>query len=208
MRQQDPDPESGTDTDGEAPEEVTFSSAWEQASRRVREALETARRDKELLKEKRKRREKLFKEQKKRKQLPAEVLEELSAVPEANDQVPDTTSDITTVQEEEQEAEEVNDNMENIRTPRMKERYKAVRLKDQGGTDLQAERAKDFVNSRLYGLGSKRTSVNEYYSLANKRDANKKGALQFVNKSWGKEQKVKAGKFKKKWIRKHGMLPS
>ncbi|XP_007910048.2 nucleolar protein 7 [Callorhinchus milii] len=124
------------------------------------------------------------------------------------DPVPDTTSGITTVQGEDQEAEEDDDNMENIIKPRMKGRYEAIRLKDQGETDQRTERAKAFINRRLYGPGRMRTNANEYYSLANKRDANKKGALQFVNKSWGKKQKEKARKLRKKWIKKHGIVPS
>nr|XP_013817535.1 PREDICTED: LOW QUALITY PROTEIN: nucleolar protein 7 [Apteryx mantelli mantelli] len=43
-------------------------------------------------------------------------------------------------------------------------------------------------------------SANEFFSLENKKNPVKKAAVQFVDKSWGLEEKQKAMKFKKCWL--------
>ncbi|XP_067857820.1 U3 small nucleolar RNA-associated protein NOL7 [Heptranchias perlo] len=190
----------------EAPEEVTFSSAREEAERSVRAALESVRRDKALLKEKRRRKAELFKEQKKCKLLPDEILEEIASVPEKNDQAPETSKEGEggdSVQESEEDSG-LEEDVEECVNARWKESYMAVRLKDQGQTNQQIENARDFIHDRLYGPGSSRGSANEYFSLANKKAKKKKAAIEFINKSWGAQRKQKAEKFRKLWIQKRG----
>ncbi|XP_067914124.1 U3 small nucleolar RNA-associated protein NOL7-like [Heterodontus francisci] len=191
----------------EAPEEVTFSSAREEAEKSMKVALDSVRRDKALLKEKRRRKEQLFKEQKKRKLLPDGILEEITSVLEKNDQAPDSSKegdDCNSVQQPEEDSG-LEEDVEECVDTRWKESYMAIRLKDQGQTNQQVENARDFINDRLYGPGSRRGSVNEYFSLANKKAQKKKPAMQFVNKSWGAQQKQKSGKFRKLWIQHHGV---
>ncbi|NXL88739.1 NOL7 protein, partial [Alectura lathami] len=83
---------------------------------------------------------------------------------------------------------------------RSKGNYVAVHLKDQNLTGLHEQTAKDFLYSHLYGPGTNRTSANEFFSIANKKNPVKKAAVQFVDKSWGLEKKQRATKFKKYWI--------
>ncbi|XP_072365689.1 U3 small nucleolar RNA-associated protein NOL7 [Scyliorhinus torazame] len=199
--------ESSQGEDDEAPEEVTFSSAREAAQRSMKVALDGVRRDKALLKEKRKRKEQLFKEQKKRKLLPDSILEEITSVPEKSDQAPDSSKEgevCDSVQQSEEDSG-LEEDVEDCVDTRWKESYFAIRLKDQGETNQQMENARDFINNRLYGPGSRRSSVNEYFSLANKKAEKKKAAMQFVNKCWGAQRKKAAVKFRKLWIQNHGL---
>ncbi|XP_038247322.1 nucleolar protein 7 isoform X2 [Dermochelys coriacea] len=188
----------------EAPEEVTFERARAAAETERRRAGETARRDRELLKEKRRRREELFKEQKKTKLLPENVLEELTSGPQINNNnLSDTTKQGENRDESENKKEECNtgqDNRGNKPIVRLKGSYMAVRLKDQDLTNQHEKMAKDFVRSHLYGPGTNRTTANQFFSFANKKNPVKKAAVQFVNKSWGKKQKQKAKQFKKHWM--------
>lgn len=83
---------------------------------------------------------------------------------------------------------------------RSKGNYIAVHLKDENLTGLHQQTAKDFIHSQLYGPGTNRTSANEFFSIANKKDSVKKAAVQFVDKSWGLEKKQRATKFTKYWV--------
>ncbi|XP_078097304.1 U3 small nucleolar RNA-associated protein NOL7 [Mustelus asterias] len=200
--------ESSQGEDDEVPEEVSFTSAREEAQRSMKAALESVRRDKALLKEKRKRKEQLFKEQKKRKLLPDSILEEVSSVPEKNDQVASDSSKEGEVCDSVQQPEEdsgLEEDVEECVDTRRTESYVAMRLKDQGQTNQQMKNARDFINDRLYGRGSKRGSVNEYFSLENKKAEKKKAAMQFANKCWGAQRKQAAVKFRKLWIQNRGL---
>ncbi|KAG6922259.1 nucleolar protein 7, partial [Chelydra serpentina] len=161
-------------------------------------------RDRELLKEKRRRREELFKEQKKRKLLPENVLEELTSGPQINNNnLSDTTKQGENRDESENKNEECNrrqDNEGKKQVVSLKGSYMAVRLKDQDLTNQHQKMAKDFVQCHLYGPGTNRTTANQFFSFANKKSPVKKAAVQFVNKSWGREKKQKAKQFKKHWM--------
>ncbi|KAJ8268057.1 hypothetical protein COCON_G00132290 [Conger conger] len=80
-----------------------------------------------------------------------------------------------------------------------------MRLKDQSLSSKQQQSALDFIQSRLYGPGANRTTVNQLLSLENKRALNKSAAVQFVDKQWGAEKKEEAEKFKKRWKNKQGV---
>ncbi|XP_032037228.1 nucleolar protein 7 [Aythya fuligula] len=189
-------------SDGEdAPEELSFGAAAAAAESERQLAGEAARRHRELLKEKRRRRQELFVEQKRRKLLPEALLQELAAgrpeKPAAaeRDKQPGNKSE---KQSEGRVLKQVK--QDKARGARSKGNYTAMHLKDQSLTGLHQQTAKDFVYSHLYGPGTNRTSANEFFSLANKKDPVKKAAVQFVDKSWGLEKKQKATKFKKHWI--------
>ncbi|XP_041102656.1 nucleolar protein 7-like [Polyodon spathula] len=78
------------------------------------------------------------------------------------------------------------DNLEEIESAyiKLKESFKAVRLKDQTDASTRQESASDFIRSRLYGPGTNRTTTNKMLSLKNKTGNNKTAAVQFVNKNW------------------------
>ncbi|KPP66617.1 nucleolar protein 7-like [Scleropages formosus] len=83
-----------------------------------------------------------------------------------------------------------------------------MRVCDQPMVDSQQQKARDFIQSCLYGKGTNRTTTNQFFSLENKRSQNKSAAVQFVNKQWGKGKKEKAEKFKKQWMHKQKVVDS
>ncbi|KAK2534187.1 hypothetical protein Q9233_004370 [Columba guinea] len=83
---------------------------------------------------------------------------------------------------------------------RSKGNYVAVRLKDQTLEGLHQKLARDFLSTHLYGPGTNRVGANEFFSLENKKNPVRKAAVQFVDKSWGQEKKLKAARFKQRWL--------
>ncbi|XP_034285115.1 nucleolar protein 7 [Pantherophis guttatus] len=183
----------------EAPEEVTFERAREAAAEERRLAGERARREKATLKEKRRHREELFKEQKKRKLLPENVLEELASTQNSTNSTSEE-QDQNVEDEVENEEDSEKDSEEEMLATRCPPNYMAVRLEDQELTNRQQQDAKDFIQNHLYGASGNRTTANQYFSVENKKNAVKKAAIQFVNKSWGKVKKEKATRFTKHWV--------
>ncbi|KAM4907627.1 U3 small nucleolar RNA-associated protein NOL7 isoform 2-T2 [Sylvia borin] len=209
-----PSPASSSEDEAdEAPEEVPFGVAREAAQVERKLVGEAARRHRELLKEKRRRHQELFAEQKKRRLLPEAVLQELqdvSARP-AEEAVADDPVDEELeaeavqleqgqVQREDQDEEVQEKKGKRNKGARTKGNYMAVCLKDHSVTGLHQQLAKDFLNAQLYGPHTNRVPANEFFSLANKKDPVKKAAVQFVDKSWGKEKKEKAARYKKRWL--------
>ncbi|XP_054045529.1 nucleolar protein 7 isoform X1 [Rissa tridactyla] len=199
-------------SEDEAPEEVSFGAAREVAETERKLMGEAARRHRELLKEKRRRRQELFVEQKRRKLLPEAVLQELAAAPPARPEGQDAADDPGEqcgggaakqrqgqVEEQDQAQRQVK-KAKQRKVVRPKGNYTAVRLKDQSLTGLHQQLAKDFLNTQLYGPDTNRVPANEFFSLENKRDPVKKAAVQFVDKSWGQEKKLRAIRFKKRWL--------
>uniref|UniRef100_A0A8C4KE37 Nucleolar protein 7 n=2 Tax=Dromaius novaehollandiae TaxID=8790 RepID=A0A8C4KE37_DRONO len=200
-----PSPLSSEDEADEAPEEVSFGVARAAAETERKIAGEAARRHQELRKEKRRRRDELFKEQKRRKLLPEAVLQELAAAPSGGQNEVTHAAD----QDEHPEAGAAKQSDGHVpgqlkkdkpRGTRSKGNYMAVHLKDQSLTGLHQQTAKDFLYTQLYGPGTNRMHANEFFSLENKKNPVKKAAVQFVDKSWGLEEKEKATKFKKCWL--------
>ncbi|XP_062425908.1 nucleolar protein 7 isoform X2 [Rhea pennata] len=193
-------PPSPPSSEDEAPEEVSFGVARAAAETERKIAGEAARRHRELLKEKRRRREELFKEQKRKKLLPEAVLQELAAAP------PGRQNEVTHAADKDEHPEDHGSEKQSKghvpgqlkkdkpRGTRSKGNYIAVHLKDQSLTGLHQQTAKDFLHTHLYG------PANEFFSLENKKNPVKKAAVQFVDKSWGLEEKQKATKFKKCWL--------
>uniref|UniRef100_A0A4W5NRL4 Nucleolar protein 7 n=1 Tax=Hucho hucho TaxID=62062 RepID=A0A4W5NRL4_9TELE len=163
-------------------------------------------REKDLLKEKRRKRQELFQEQKKRRLLPAHVLEEIDTAPSKKQKLPGDQAESNNEEASEGSKEgyekETKEGFKgNIRS--LKGKYNIMRVADQSSTNSQQQTAMDFIQARLYGPGSQRTTNNKHLSLQNKRGPNKSAAVQFVNKKWGTEKKAKAEKLKKQWIHKH-----
>ncbi|XP_055451096.1 nucleolar protein 7 [Psammomys obesus] len=193
------------DEDDEAPEELTFASAQAEAREEELRVRETARRDKTLLKEKRRRREELFIEQKKRKLLPDAVLEQLTTASEADIKESSGNEKGNLKKESEHHAKGRNSKkvkIQKVQSVGQAKSYLAVRLKDQDLRDSRQEAAKHFIHNCLYGSGSKRTTVNKFLSLNNKRLPVKKAAAQFLNTTWGAQKQQNAKRFKKRWMAK------
>ncbi|KAJ1200959.1 hypothetical protein NDU88_004777 [Pleurodeles waltl] len=203
------DPETEElNSDDEAPEQVTFQQSRQDAAENLKRATQALQREKALLKEKRRRREELFKEQKKRKLLPTAVLEEVASLPQKRlietAKAQDEGKDAETAKDQEDNSKDEGSE-EDTTDDRVKKNYTAVRLKDQDQSSLQQQTAKDFIQNRLYGPGSKRTTVNQFFSMANKKGALKKPAVRFINNAWGAEKKRKAKHFKSRWVHKQGI---
>ncbi|XP_043991245.1 nucleolar protein 7 [Gambusia affinis] len=181
-------------SDDEAPEEVTFEDSKARAVESLKLALDTARREKELLKEKRRKRQELFQEQKKKKLLSADVLEEIDSVPSKKQKQAEDKD------EEEEKKKRKTKKPTGVRN--LKGSYTVSTVTNQGQSDYQRQAAEDFIQSRLYGPGSCRSSNNEMLSLQNKTRADKSAAVQFVKKDWACKEKAKAEKLKKRWIHK------
>ncbi|XP_069367633.1 U3 small nucleolar RNA-associated protein NOL7 isoform X2 [Paralichthys olivaceus] len=193
-------------SDDEAPEELTFEESKLEALRCVKEALDTARREKESLKEKRRKRQELFQEQKKRRLLPADVLEEIDSSASKNQKTSEDKG-------AEEQPEEKRGKKQRKRTRKLansrnlKGNYKVVTVKEQASATFQQQSAEAFIQSRLYGAGSRRTTNNELLSLQNKKGRNKSAAVQFVKKDWASKERAKAEKMKKRWLHKQ-QIPS
>ncbi|XP_061694458.1 nucleolar protein 7 [Syngnathoides biaculeatus] len=198
-------------SDDEAPEEVTFEDSKAQALRSVKQALESARREKDLLKERRKKRQELFQEQKKRKLLSAELLEEIDSLQEKKrkrkrQNRSQSNAEATSQDEDHHQQEEMTptkkkqQKLEHSR--KLKGNYKVMTVKPQALAYFQKKAAEDFLESRLYGKGSRRATSSQELSLQNKTASTKGGAVQFVKSQWAREKKSKAEKLKLRWIRK------
>ncbi|TWW73072.1 hypothetical protein D4764_15G0004660 [Takifugu flavidus] len=207
-------------SDDEAPEEVTFEDSKAQALHSMKQALAAVRSEKEVLKEKRRKRQELFQEQKKRKLLPADVLEEFDATPSKKQNQPEEEAEKT-----DEEPEKKKDRGNNSRVTeqfRQEEACETVNLcccsfggtytvmtvKGSGSACSQQQAAEDFLRSRLYGPGSRRTTCNELLSIQNKRGREKSAAVEFVKKGWASQQKAKSEKLKKRWLQRRQQNPS
>ncbi|XP_072219401.1 U3 small nucleolar RNA-associated protein NOL7 [Leuresthes tenuis] len=191
-------------SDDEAPEEVTFADSKVQALRSMKHALNTARRERELLKEKRRKRQELFQEQKRRKLLSADVLEQIDSTSSKKRKQSDDEAE----EEEREEGGAEEDEMRKkkkksgkiAQARNLKGNYKVTTLRERGAASFQRQAAEAFIQSRLYGPGSCRTTSNELLSLQNKKGKNRSAAVQFVMKDWGSKEKAKAEKLKRRWI--------
>ncbi|XP_074002319.1 U3 small nucleolar RNA-associated protein NOL7 [Numenius arquata] len=199
-------PLSPASSEDEAPEEVSFGAAREAAEAERKLEGEAAQRHRELLKEKRRRRQELFAEQKRRKLLPEAVLQELTAAPPARPEGQAAAADPgkhrggRAVKQGQGQVQKRVKKHKGRKGARPQGNYTAVRLKDESLTGLHQQLAKDFLNTQLYGPDTNRAQANEFFSLENKKDPVKKAAVQFVDKSWGQEKKLKAIRFKKRWL--------
>ncbi|CAJ0939840.1 unnamed protein product [Ranitomeya imitator] len=86
---------------------------------------------------------------------------------------------------------------------RLQDNYKVVQLDEYSGKDLLQQRAKSFIQERLYGETMNRTTANEFLSISRKRAVIKRPAVQFADTNWGEEEKQRAAKFNLKWVDKN-----
>uniref|UniRef100_A0A8C1ZAF2 Nucleolar protein 7 n=1 Tax=Cyprinus carpio TaxID=7962 RepID=A0A8C1ZAF2_CYPCA len=172
-------------SDDELPEEVAFDASKSAALKSVKDVLEAAKREKNLLKEKRKKRQQLFQEQKKRKRLPQELLEEFDKEPQ---KVPHV-------------------HMENVSDFSLPDSYRVTRIKDESAAKSLQQKAVDFIQSRLYGPGTIRTTNAELLSLKKKRGVNQGAAVGFLNKKLGASQKARIARSNKRFIRQQKLIP-
>uniref|UniRef100_A0A672N2A0 Nucleolar protein 7-like n=1 Tax=Sinocyclocheilus grahami TaxID=75366 RepID=A0A672N2A0_SINGR len=172
-------------SDDELPEELAFDESKSAALKSVKDALDAAKREKNLLKEKRRKRQQLFQEQKKRKRLPQELLEEFDAEPQ---KVPSV-------------------DMENMSDFSLPVSYRVMRIKDESAAKSLQQRAMDFVQSRLYGSGTNRTTNAELLSLKKKRGASQGAAVEFANKKLGAYKKARITRSNKRFIRQQKLIP-
>ncbi|XP_034470159.1 nucleolar protein 7 isoform X1 [Hippoglossus hippoglossus] len=192
-------------SDDEAPEELTFEESKLEALRCVKDALDSARRDKEMLKEKRRRRQELFQEQKKRRLLPADVLEEIDSSTSKNQKPSEHEGEEQQEEKQQKKQKKKSGKLAHIRN--LKGNYKVATVKEPASATFQQQAAEAFIQSRLYGPGSCRTTNNELLSLQNKKGRNKSAAVQFVKKDWASKERAKAEKLKKRWLHKQ-QIPS
>ncbi|XP_076828958.1 U3 small nucleolar RNA-associated protein NOL7 [Brachyhypopomus gauderio] len=188
---------SGSSED-EGPEEVAFGESKTVALKDMKDALDSVKRGKELLKEKRRKRQMFFLKQKE-KRLPQTLLEEFETLPEKQLKPSDDTDE---------DKEEKTEMKKSVKVKSLQGNSSVTRLKDGVPTPSLQQSAKDFVHARLYGPGTQRTTNAEVLSLEKKRGVNQGAAVQFVNKTWGAEQKAKAEKSNKKFVRKMKLIPS
>ncbi|KAM4705317.1 U3 small nucleolar RNA-associated protein NOL7 isoform 1-T1 [Rhinophrynus dorsalis] len=186
--------------DDEAPEEVTFQSAKSRAEENTKREQQAARREKAILKEKRKLREELFKEQKKRKLLSEDILQTITALPEKTD----LSKDQDTSQEKGNAVKKPRVRKRGAQKKlrpkiRLQDSYSAVRLEDYSLMNLQQQKAKSFIQNKLYGQSKNRTTANEFLSISSKKGVVKRPAVQFTDKTWGKKEKKKAERFNLMW---------
>nr|XP_055057906.1 nucleolar protein 7 isoform X1 [Misgurnus anguillicaudatus] len=188
-------------SDDELPEEIAFDQSKSVALKSVKDALESAKREKTLLKEKRKKRQQLFQEQKKKKCLPADVLEEFDELPQRQTKASDDNSD-----DDDDDEETLNE--EETISKTLQDSYSVMRLKDNSSAISLQQRATDFIQSRLYGPGTRRTTSAELLSLNRKKGTNQGAAVEFINKKISADCKAKAEKSNKRFRHKQKLVPS
>ncbi|XP_072544251.1 uncharacterized protein nol7 [Salminus brasiliensis] len=209
---------SGSSED-EGPDEVAFDESRSAALKSVEEELQAAKREKELLKEKRRKRQQFFQEQKKKRLLSESLLEQFDTVPRKQKKLSDDKDDDEEEddEEEEEEEDEVQEAKEDLKRPKPKTKKvsrnlqgncSVIRLKDESADASVQQSAMDFIQARLYGPGTQRTTNAQLLSLEKKRGVKQGAAVQFVNKKWGAEQKAKAEKSNKRFIHRQKLLPS
>ncbi|XP_062849920.1 nucleolar protein 7 [Trichomycterus rosablanca] len=194
-------------SDDEGPEQVAFDESKAAALKSVKNARDSVKRDKELLKEKRRKRQEFFQEQKKNRLLPETLLEELDTKAQKR-KLTHSDADNNSDDDDEKEEEQVKVTKPKKVQRRLQANCSVMRLKDDSTDTSLQKSAMDFIQSRLYGSGSQRTTNAEFLSLEKKRGLNQGAAVQFVNKNWGKDQKAKAEKSNKRFIHKRKLLAS
>ncbi|KAK2900879.1 hypothetical protein QQF64_015064 [Cirrhinus molitorella] len=194
-------------SDDELPEEVAFDASKSAALKNVKDALEAVKREKDILKEKRKKRQQLFQEQKKKKLIPQELLEEFDTNPQKQEDPPvknDIEENVST------KPLDINKDKEQKKKSRPKKRskslpdsYNVMRIKDESASKPLQQKALDFIQSRLYGPGTKRTTNVELLSLSKKRGTNQGAAVLFANKKLGVEKNARIVRSNKRFMKQH-----
>ncbi|XP_060729963.1 nucleolar protein 7 isoform X2 [Tachysurus vachellii] len=191
--------EMSDQSDDEGPEEVTFDDSKAVALKNVKDARDSVKREKELLKEKRRKRQLLFQEQKKSRLLPEALLEEFETVVKKPPTLPDEQG-----QQKKKKKRKVKTTKKGPKG--LQGNCRVMRVKDGTANTSMQKSAMDFIQARLYGPGTQRTTNAELLSLEKKRGLGQGAAVQFVNKSWGADQKAKAEKCNKRFIHRQKLI--
>ncbi|XP_056598945.1 nucleolar protein 7 [Triplophysa dalaica] len=186
-------------SEDELPEEVAFDESKSAALKSLKDALESDKREKLLMKEKRRKRQQLFQEQKIKKCLPEDVLEEFDTLPQKPSKASDNNKD---------DEETDNESEDEAISKSLQDSYSVMRLKDNSSARSLQQHASDFIQSRLYGPGTQRTTNSELLSLNRKRGLNQGAAVEFVNNKLGADLKEKAEKSNKRFRHKQKLVPS
>uniref|UniRef100_A0A8C2DTP9 Nucleolar protein 7 n=1 Tax=Cyprinus carpio TaxID=7962 RepID=A0A8C2DTP9_CYPCA len=198
-------------SDDELPEEVAFDASKSVALKSVKDALDAAKREKNLLKEKRRKKQQLFQEQKKRKLLPQELLEEFDTKPQKQTDLSANKGiykKVSTKPSHNNKVKEQETGTMPKKTPKsLPVSYRVMRIKDESAAKTLQQRATDFVQSRLYGPGTKRTTNAELLSLKKKRGVSQGAAVEFANKKLGACKKARIKRSNKRFIRQQKLIP-
>ncbi|CAL8277241.1 unnamed protein product [Lota lota] len=188
-------------SEDDAPEEVTQEESKASALRSRKDALQTTRREKQQLKERRRKRHELFQEQKKRRLLPDDVLEEIDAAPPQKKKQDEDEAEEESDEESDDEGVGSEDEIDASGKIRNLQGGYTVKLASELTLAAAHQRAAaDFVQDRLYGPGSRRSTNNAVLSLKNKKHARKAPAVEFVKKGWAPKHKAKAERVKQRWL--------
>ncbi|KAL2097702.1 hypothetical protein ACEWY4_006909 [Coilia grayii] len=188
-------------SDDEAPEEVHFEDSKRSALQSVKDALDASRRQKETLKEKRRKKQEFFLEQKKRKLLPESILEEIDARSIIHD-----ASSGSAGNDEGNEIDASDTKQTKEKTQSLQANCSVTRVKDHLPASSQQKEAMDFIQSRFYGQGTRRTTNSDMLSLENKKGTNKGAAFQFGSKKLSNMERTKVEKANKRWMHKKQLL--
>ncbi|XP_056451882.1 nucleolar protein 7 [Gadus chalcogrammus] len=195
-------------SEDEAPEEVPLETSRAAAQRSRAAAVESTRREKLQLKEKRRKRHELFQEQKKRRLLPDDVLEEIEAAPPQKKKPNEDEGEEESEEESDDEGvgsgEEI-DASGKIRN--LQGGYTVKLVNELTLAAAQQRAAAGFVQDRLYGLGSRRTTNKAILSLKNK-GPKKAPSVEFVRKNWAPKHKAKAERMKQRWLHRKQAVSS
>ncbi|CAL8314873.1 nucleolar protein 7 [Gadus morhua] len=187
-------------SEDEAPEEVPLEASRAAAQQSRAAAVESTRREKLQLKEKRRKRHELFQEQKKRRLLPDDVLEEIEAAPPQKKKPNEDEGEEESEEESDDEGvgsgEEI-DASGKIRN--LQGGYTVKLVNELTLAAAQQRAAAGFVQDRLYGQGSRRTTNKAILSLKNK-GPKKAPSVEFVRKNWAPKHKAKAERMKQRWL--------
>ncbi|KAI2667655.1 Nucleolar protein 7 [Labeo rohita] len=85
--------------------------------------------------------------------------------------------------------------------------YKVTRIKDDSAANSLQQKAMDFIQSRLYGPGTKRTTNTELLSLSKKRGGSQGAAVDFASKKLGAYKKAKIARSNKRFIHQQKLIP-
>uniref|UniRef100_A0A4W4DMG8 U3 small nucleolar RNA-associated protein NOL7 C-terminal domain-containing protein n=1 Tax=Electrophorus electricus TaxID=8005 RepID=A0A4W4DMG8_ELEEL len=180
-------------SEDEGPEEVAFDASKTVALKSMKDALESVKRYSPLVNVRRKHFN-VFKE----KRLPQTLLEELETVPQ-NDCSHHCLGVNTNCK--------CNLRYHPVAGSSLQGNCSVMWVKDRSTAYSLQQSAMDFVHARLYGPGTQRTTNAQVLSLERKRGLNQGAAVQFVNKKLA-EQKAKAERTNKRFIRKQKLIPS
>ncbi|XP_078617085.1 uncharacterized protein LOC144885176 [Branchiostoma floridae x Branchiostoma japonicum] len=190
-----------SDSDDEAPEDVSFTKSRQVALQAMKEAIKETKKSEDAAKEKRKKKDELFKQQKKQKiqPLPLDVLKEVEAARTRELEMKTQLKQ----QKLETKASQAVKRRKNKPARAVGEGYEAVVLDEEvQKARPKSETAAQFLQNQLYGTRIRREPVGT--SLAAQNKHNHKPAVHFTVQE-DKEQK-KTNKKKKKdsqyWMKK------